>query len=497
MDATFLTPFLFPKFRTKLGVRAVKDGATAAAAVVAAAPAIATAHTQDPQVIYRALLAPIACALGGEGSWQFYLAQRFTSEVVGVVAAALLGYWLLTQMAKRSAEHPETAGGTPSAGGVSPGKRGAASATGAHSAGHWGGGEVMFMAADAMTTPLARAMLVCVLAINVARNSTAIFDGFITRFNPRLPNDWLDDLVRLLVQSLTPLDGLLTKMSLVCLVLCSCAVVLRWKDVLLSYYLLPKIEAMEKGPELVANFVNPMSNLLNWIVIVVSGIWLAQTVGINLKPMLAVGGASGIIIGLATQQVLSNFVSGLNIFLARPFVAGEYISLISQNLSSQTNVSGRVIRVDPMRTLIATEDNATITVPNQVIAVSIVVNRTRSPHWSVGKPSQLLANTRELRWRMKLPHSALDKLQELEGRIEDALDQALPEDKVRHTMAKMVVVKFVDSGAELTGKVNLAWRLGSAQTPERKEKQEELIQNALLGMQRVVRSFDGVFLSPA
>lgn len=35
------------------------------------------------------------------------------------------------------------------------------------------------------------------------------------------------------------------------------------------------------------------------------------------QPMLAVGGASGIIIGLATQQVLSNFVSGLNIFLAR------------------------------------------------------------------------------------------------------------------------------------------------------------------------------------
>lgn len=35
------------------------------------------------------------------------------------------------------------------------------------------------------------------------------------------------------------------------------------------------------------------------------------------QPLLAVGGASGIIIGLATQQVLGNFVSGLNIFLAR------------------------------------------------------------------------------------------------------------------------------------------------------------------------------------
>lgn len=45
--------------------------------------------------------------------------------------------------------------------------------------------------------------------------------------------------------------------------------------------------------------------------------WLAGHLGLNLQPLLAVGGASGIIIGLGTQQVLGNFVSGLNIFLAR------------------------------------------------------------------------------------------------------------------------------------------------------------------------------------
>ncbi|GIL83622.1 hypothetical protein Vretifemale_12289 [Volvox reticuliferus] len=466
-------------------------------AVVAAAPAAPVTSAQHTQVIFKALLAPVASFFGGESSWQFYLVQRFFSEVVAVAATALLGYWLLTLLAKRSAEHHEGGGSTAAHPG---GRRGGGGGSHSSSVG-LGGGEVLFMAADALTTPMARVLLTSVLVIHAARNITYIFDGFITVFNPRLPNDWLDDLVRLMVQSLTPLDGLLTKMSMVCLVLCSCAVLLRWKDILLSHYLLPHVEAMDKGPELVANFFNPASNILNWIVIVASVVWLAMALGINLKPFLAVGGASGIIIGLATQQVLSNFVSGLNIFLARPFVAGEYISLISQNLTSQTNVSGRVIRVDPMRTLIATEDNSTITVPNQVIAISIVINRTRSPHWSVGKPSSVLANPRELHWRMRLPHAALDKLQEVEARIEETLQKALPEDKVRHSTTKLMVVKFIESGVEFTAKVNLAWRMGvaaSAHPPlERKEKQEELIQHAMLSLQKVVRSYDGTFMTPA
>lgn len=45
----------------------------------------------------------------------------------------------------------------------------------------------------------------------------------------------------------------------VCLVLCSCVVVLRWKDMLLAHSLLPQIEALDRGQELVASFVNPAS----------------------------------------------------------------------------------------------------------------------------------------------------------------------------------------------------------------------------------------------
>jgi len=48
-----------------------------------------------------------------------------------------------------------------------------------------------------------------------------------------------------------------------------------------------------------------------------------QLAGLNITPLLAVGGAGSILVGLATQQLLTNVIMGLTIFLARPFVAGD------------------------------------------------------------------------------------------------------------------------------------------------------------------------------
>lgn len=39
--------------------------------------------------------------------------------------------------------------------------------------------------------------------------------------------------------------------------------------------------------------------------------------------LCAAGGISGIVVGLSAQAVLGNIVSGLNLYISRPFVAGE------------------------------------------------------------------------------------------------------------------------------------------------------------------------------
>ena len=46
---------------------------------------------------------------------------------------------------------------------------------------------------------------------------------------------------------------------------------------------------------------------------VIAGLCTVQFLGLNIRPLLAIGGAGGIIIGLATQTLLSNAVMGVNI----------------------------------------------------------------------------------------------------------------------------------------------------------------------------------------
>lgn len=46
---------------------------------------------------------------------------------------------------------------------------------------------------------------------------------------------------------------------------------------------------------------------------VAAGLFCLRVLGVNIQPLLAVGGASGLIIGLATQQLLTNAMMGLSI----------------------------------------------------------------------------------------------------------------------------------------------------------------------------------------
>jgi len=59
--------------------------------------------------------------------------------------------------------------------------------------------------------------------------------------------------------------------------------------------------------------VLPMSSLAGWAMIVMGVISSLVVVGVNVQPLLAFGGVSGIAIGLGAQQVTSNLVAGINL----------------------------------------------------------------------------------------------------------------------------------------------------------------------------------------
>ena len=126
--------------------------------------------------------------------------------------------------------------------------------------------------------------------------------------------------------------------------------------------------------------VVPVNTLLTWLIAgfgLITGMGLA---GIDVRPILTIGGIGSAIVGLGSQSVLANMIAGINLvsqhltktathscllqFLARPFVAGDRVQIF--NSLGKLTYSGLVERVNPLRTVIRTDANYPVTVPNKV-----------------------------------------------------------------------------------------------------------------------------------
>ena len=57
----------------------------------------------------------------------------------------------------------------------------------------------------------------------------------------------------------------------------------------------------------------PLSGMGSWMLVVSGALMSMHVLGINLTPLLTVGGISGIVVGLSAQALLGNMISGLNL----------------------------------------------------------------------------------------------------------------------------------------------------------------------------------------
>ena len=81
----------------------------------------------------------------------------------------------------------------------------------------------------------------------------------------------------------------------------------------------------EKGKGGAANLERmllPLSSLSGWGLTAVGALMVIHVLGFNIQPLLTVGGVGGLAFGFGAQAVTSNAISGLNLFLTRPFVVG-------------------------------------------------------------------------------------------------------------------------------------------------------------------------------
>lgn len=89
-------------------------------------------------------------------------------------------------------------------------------------------------------------------------------------------------------------------------------------------------------------------------IFVILGIW-----NVNLGPLLAGAGFSGIVVGIAFQEPLSNFASGLLLIFTRTLREGDAVQV------GDTSGSVEVIHVN--HTLIKTWDGKRVLIPNRLV----------------------------------------------------------------------------------------------------------------------------------
>jgi len=94
--------------------------------------------------------------------------------------------------------------------------------------------------------------------------------------------------------------------------------------------------------------------------------------GVNTAALLASLGIAGFTIGFAAKDAFSNLISGLLIYLDRPFVIGDLVE-IEDNY-------GTVDQITLRSTRIITSDGKMLAVPNADIINKIVASYTNFPH---------------------------------------------------------------------------------------------------------------------
>jgi small conductance mechanosensitive channel len=91
--------------------------------------------------------------------------------------------------------------------------------------------------------------------------------------------------------------------------------------------------------------------------------------------LTALGLSLGIVavaIGLASQNIVTNFLSGLLLLVERIYRLGDVIQI--------DEMRGRVIQIGLQGTKLWTEDNIMVSIPNAILAKSKILNMSNSPN---------------------------------------------------------------------------------------------------------------------
>src|SRR5207253_2323778 len=111
-----------------------------------------------------------------------------------------------------------------------------------------------------------------------------------------------------------------------------------------------------------------IAQIVGYIVLIVGILIVLDNAGIHLGALTVFAGAVGVGVGFGLQNIASNFISGLLILAERPITIGDRIEV--------AGITGQVKQIRARSTVIMTNDNIAMIVPNEKFIDSPVTNWT-------------------------------------------------------------------------------------------------------------------------
>ncbi|MGD2248871.1 MAG: mechanosensitive ion channel family protein [Candidatus Methanofastidiosia archaeon] len=119
------------------------------------------------------------------------------------------------------------------------------------------------------------------------------------------------------------------------------------------------------------DILNVLERIVYYAIIGIGAFSALPQLGVDLTGLLVAGGIVGIVVGFASQSVVSNLISGLFLIFERPVKIGEQIQV--------EDISGIVTDIRVLSTTVRTYDGTYVRIPNEKVFSSEITNYVANP----------------------------------------------------------------------------------------------------------------------
>lgn len=127
------------------------------------------------------------------------------------------------------------------------------------------------------------------------------------------------------------------------------------------------------APTLPQDTAKNMGKLIYFGIILISFLVFSSSTGVDLSGLLVAGGIFGVVIGFATQSVVSNLISGIFLMIEKPVKQGDSVELPG------LSISGTLLDISTFSVRIRQFDGTIIRIPNESFFTANIRSLTSTP----------------------------------------------------------------------------------------------------------------------